>query len=82
MHKKYLFFDREGRGPLKSMLIRSIGWVAFTNCPNGGLKKFGLISAQVVQSLQVSFTSFSEYGKFFCFTKWKSRVTPGQPKPW
>jgi hypothetical protein len=35
--RMYVFFVADGRGPLKSMLRRSIGCVAFMSIPSGGL---------------------------------------------
>ena len=78
IHKKNLFPDVVGNGPLKSMFNRSIGCVDLIRVLLIGLKKRGLISEQVVQLLQHRLTSSKEYGKFLDLTKCHRRVTPGQ----
>ena len=66
--KMYLFPDYVSRGPLKSMLIRSIGFVALISPVVCCLKKLGFNSAQILHFEQTSLISSSEYGKFFCLT--------------
>ena len=74
---KYLFFDEDGKGPLKSTLILSNGRVALIRRLSSGLKKDGLSSAQTRHEEQTLRTSSVENGKFFMRTKCRSLVTPG-----
>ena len=48
---KYLFLDKVGRGPLKSILMRSKGLVAFMSSLFSGLQNIGFNSAQTRQSV-------------------------------
>ena len=66
----YLFLDEDGRGPLKSMLNLSNGWVALIRFSVGGLANRGLVSAHEGQFFVIPFTSSTEKGRFLDLTKW------------
>ena len=74
---KYLLGVLEGTGRLKSMLNRSIGFIAFINVPCIRRLNFGFTSAQILQEDTTRLTSVVEYGRFFVRTKCSSLVTPG-----
>jgi len=57
--KKYLFLLADGKGPLNSILNRSIGWVAFIKCVSTGLRNLGFTSVQTLQEEIILRTSSS-----------------------
>ena len=72
----YLLVLFEGRGPLKSRLMRSKGLVACISDPLN-LQNFGLTSAQVRQLLVNLLTSSMEKGRFFDRMKCIILTIPG-----
>ena len=60
-----LFRVKLGNAPLKSILSRSDGCVAFTRFESIGLKKQGWHSAQILQEAVMAFTSSTEAVIFF-----------------
>ena len=56
----YLFFEEEGRGPLKSMLSLSKGCVAFMRGGLSGLKNWGFSLAQASHEAVIFLTSSME----------------------
>ena len=75
--KKYLFLVADGTGPLKSMLIRSKGWVAFIIGEVFGLENRGFDSEQVLHDFVIFFISSTDAAMFFVLTYWCILVTQG-----
>jgi len=66
---RYLILVKEGKGSLKSILNRSMGWVALINLVSGGLQNLDVILLQILQSLTILRTSFNKNGKFLDLIK-------------
>ena len=65
--RKYLFCEADGRGPLKSILMRSNGCVALINRLLLFFAKRGLHSRHILQSPTIVRTSSTDDAMFFCF---------------